>query len=216
MQIDSSEEQDAMLTSSLILNSLGGEEKRLESERGPDPRKLMHALARWLAGAGRSCGALAAKRRRSLLSVPGDTTPITLSVGADYLWKPFSLTRAGDVSVSRAHSGRHRTSLPHAAARLGSSQSEARVGRDVAQGRGGFGAASRGVLRQVYFRLLFFLLLSCFFFFSPFTTCVAFNGNKIKLPPSGSGNNAFCRLVCYIVLLNTTLRSDVSDISAIT
>lgn len=133
-----------------------GLKKKRERTR---PMQQMRALAHWLVEAGRSCGALAAKRRHFLLFVPGDTTPITLSVGADYLWKPFSLTRAGDVSVSRAHSGHYRTSLPHTEARSRTSQSKAWVRRDVT---GGFRTASRGVLRQVYFRLFFFLQQLCF------------------------------------------------------
>lgn len=77
--------------------------------------------------------------------------PITLSVGANYLWKPFSLTRAGDVSISHAHSGYHRTSLPHTEACSENSQSKAQVWRDV---MGGFRTASLSVLHQVYFRQL--------------------------------------------------------------
>lgn len=154
--------QNYILTLSLILNSLRGEERRIKyppKKTFNRPTQQMWALAHWLVEAGTSCGALAAKRRRSLLFVPGDTTPITLSVGADYLWKPFSLTRAGDVSVSRAHSSHHRTSLPHTATRSESSQSKARVRRDIT---GGVRAASRGVLRQVYFRQ-YFLHQLCLF-----------------------------------------------------
>lgn len=97
---------------------------RRKDRRIDRPTRQMWALAHLPVEAGVSCGALAAKRRRFLLFVPGDTTPITLSVGADYLWKPFSLTRAGDVSISHAHSGHHCTSLPHTEACSEPSQSK--------------------------------------------------------------------------------------------
>lgn len=145
--------QNHTLTFPLTLNSLREEEKKskIKKIKTNRPTQKMRDLAHWLVEADTSCGALAAKRRHFLLFMPGDTTPITLSVGADYLWKPFSLKQAGDVSVSHAHSGHHRTSLPHTEARSETSQSKAQVWRDVT---GGFRTASLGVLRQVYFRQL--------------------------------------------------------------
>lgn len=129
MQIISSEAQNSILTSSLFLNSLRGEEMKIRKRTRPTQQ--MWSLAHWLVEAGKSCSALAAKHRRFLLFMPGDTTPITLSVGADYLWKPFSLTWAGDVSSSRAHSVHHHTSLPQTEACSGNNQSNAQVRCDV-------------------------------------------------------------------------------------